>query len=57
MRVVCAWCLEEGKPAFVREKEPLDDPDETHGVYLAHKDRLNDAEPRNLPRPDESGSA
>jgi hypothetical protein len=33
----CAWCLEEGKSAVVREKEPLDDPEETHGVCPEHK--------------------
>jgi hypothetical protein len=32
MRVVCSWCEAEGKPALVREKEPLEDPEETHGV-------------------------
>ncbi len=40
MKVVCAWCLEEGKPALVREKEPLEDPEETHGVCPEHKERL-----------------
>jgi hypothetical protein len=37
MRVICPWCLEEGRPALVREKEPLDDPEETHGVCAEHK--------------------
>ncbi len=37
MRVVCAWCDAEGKPAVVREKDPLDDPEETHGVCAEHK--------------------
>ena len=32
MKVICSWCEAEGKPAVVREKEPFDDPDETHGV-------------------------
>jgi hypothetical protein len=40
VKVVCAWCLEEGRPAIVREKEPFDDPDETHGVCAEHKERL-----------------
>jgi hypothetical protein len=37
MKVICAWCLEEEKPAVVREKEPLDDAEETHGVCPEHK--------------------
>jgi hypothetical protein len=44
MRVICAWCLEEGKPALVRVKEPLEDPDETHGVCPEHKERLEGRE-------------
>jgi hypothetical protein len=35
--VVCSWCEGEGKPALVREKEPLDDSEETHGVCPEHK--------------------
>jgi hypothetical protein len=34
MKVSCAGCEAEGRPAVVREKEPLDDPEETHGVAL-----------------------
>jgi hypothetical protein len=37
MRVVCAWCLKEGRPALVNEKEPFEDADETHGVCALHK--------------------
>jgi hypothetical protein len=36
MKVICAWCHKEGKPAFVREKAPLTDTRETHGVCPAH---------------------
>jgi len=25
MRVICAWCEAEGRPAVLREKEPLED--------------------------------
>jgi hypothetical protein len=42
VKVICAWCLEEGKPAVVREKEPLDDPEDTHGVCAEHKEKLRD---------------
>jgi hypothetical protein len=37
MKVVCGWCEADGRPAIVREKEPLDDPDETHGLCPEHK--------------------
>jgi hypothetical protein len=41
MKVVCAWCLEEGKPALVGPGEgALDDPEETRGVRLEHKRRV-----------------
>jgi hypothetical protein len=29
VKIVCAWCAEEGRPALIGEKEPMDDPDET----------------------------
>ena len=41
MKVVCSWCEVEGKPALVREKEPLEDPEETHGVCKEHKALLD----------------
>ncbi len=25
MKILCAWCLKEGKPALIGEKEPRDD--------------------------------
>jgi hypothetical protein len=43
VRIVCAWCAEEGKPAVIGEKEPLDDPDETTGVCTEHKRQLKRA--------------
>ena len=36
MKVVCADCAKEGKPALIREKEPLDDPTITHGMCADH---------------------
>ncbi len=54
VKVICAWCLEAGKPAVVREKEPLDDPEETHGVCADHRKAL-EAPARDsgaAPRPD-----
>ena len=40
MIVVCAYCAKEGKPALIREKDPLDDPRVTHGVCAEHQLRL-----------------
>jgi hypothetical protein len=42
MRKICAWCEQEGKIGFLGEKEPLDDPTETHGVCYAHQRALLD---------------
>ena len=40
MKVVCAYCAAEGKPALIGEKAPLDDPRETHGICVVHQRRL-----------------
>lgn len=37
MKVICAWCQREGRSGFLREREPLDDPSETHGICLRHQ--------------------
>ena len=36
LRAFCAWCQREGGPAFLGEREPLDDDSETHGVCRRH---------------------
>ena len=36
LRAFCAWCQREGGPAFLGEREPLDDESETHGVCRRH---------------------
>ena len=36
MKVLCAWCVRDGRPAFLREKFPLEDPSETHGLCGDH---------------------
>ena len=36
MKVICSWCESEGRPAVVREKAPLDDGRETHGICSSH---------------------
>jgi hypothetical protein len=40
MKVVCSWCRKEGKDEFVREKAPLDDARETHGICVLHRDQV-----------------
>ena len=40
MKVVCSWCRKEGKDEFVREKAPLDDARETHGICVLHRDQI-----------------
>ena len=37
MRVLCAWCCREGQPGYLGEREPLDNPEPTHGVCPSHK--------------------
>ncbi len=37
MKVMCAHCAKEGKPALIRETEPLDDPMITHGICAEHR--------------------
>ena len=36
MKVICAWCLLEGKPSDLGEREPLDDPQLTHSIFPSH---------------------
>jgi hypothetical protein len=36
MRAICAWCQAEGSPADLGEREPLEDPNETHGLCQRH---------------------
>ena len=36
MRAICAWCQAEGLPADLGPREPLDNPDETHGLCQRH---------------------
>ncbi len=40
MRVICSWCENEGRPALVREKAPLGDDRETHGICPDHLQQL-----------------
>jgi hypothetical protein len=36
VRGICSWCQAEGSPADLGEREPLDDPAETHGLCQRH---------------------
>ena len=40
MKVVCAWCVREGKPGDLGEREPLEDPGVTHSICAGHRDQL-----------------
>lgn len=61
MKVVCAWCEQEGE-AIYREREPFDDPTVTHTICPPHRVKLLEEVPsRSFPgirtlvvvRPDE----
>ncbi len=36
MKVVCAWCEKEGKPALIGERAPFFDRRATHGICPFH---------------------
>lgn len=36
MKLKCAWCERDGRPATVAEVEPLDNRAETHGLCPEH---------------------
>jgi hypothetical protein len=40
MKIVCAWCKQEGREALLGECEPLDDPSETHGICARHAEKV-----------------
>jgi len=45
MKVVCAWCVLEGKPGDLGEREPLDDPQPTHSICASHTTQVLEALP------------
>jgi hypothetical protein len=45
MRVMCAWCQQEGRSGLLRIREPLDDPTETHGICERHQQTMFEAFP------------
>jgi len=40
MKIVCAWCRRDGKPGYLGEREPLDNPELTHGICAHHTAEL-----------------
>jgi hypothetical protein len=40
MKAYCAWCRQEGRSGGLGEREPFDDPGETHGVCDRHQQEL-----------------
>jgi hypothetical protein len=53
MLVLCAWCCREGQPGYMGEREPLDNPEPTHGICQRHKaEILESLSPRSFDEPD-----
>lgn len=45
MRVLCSWCLKEGKPeaeSLIGEKEPVADEHTSHGICPLHRQEVED---------------
>jgi len=40
MKIVCAWCKEEGRGVVLGEREPLEDTTETHTICARHRAKL-----------------
>ena len=45
MKILCAWCHRDGKPAYLGEREPLENPGPTHGVCASHKEQFLESLP------------
>jgi len=45
VKVICAWCHAEGRPGYLGEREPLDDPSTTHGVCSRHREQFLESLP------------
>jgi hypothetical protein len=45
MKILCAWCCREGRPGYMGEREPLENPEPTHGVCAHHKAELLESLP------------
>ena len=40
MKAICAWCKRDGHAGLLGDREPLDDPAETHGICPHHRAQL-----------------
>ena len=45
MKIICAWCSRDGQPCDLGEREPLENPEPTHGVCARHKAELLESLP------------
>jgi len=45
MRILCAWCCRDGQPGYMGEREPLDNPEPTHGICEQHKAQVLESLP------------
>ena len=45
MKIVCSWCRQEGLGGLLGDREPLDDPTETHGICTRHAAEVRDRLP------------
>jgi hypothetical protein len=45
MRVICAWCQQEGRSGLLRVREPVEDKSETHGICERHQQAVFEALP------------
>src|SRR5438093_10381724 len=45
MKVICSLCEREGKPGYLGEREPLDNPAVTHGLCSPHTEQLLESIP------------
>jgi hypothetical protein len=45
VKVICAWCHAEGRPGYLGEREPLDDPSITHGICFRHRQQFLESLP------------
>ena len=43
MKVICASCEREGKPSYLGEREPFDNPTTTHGICPRHREQALEA--------------
>ena len=45
MQILCAWCCRDGQPGYLGEREPLENPEPTHGICAHHTARLLESLP------------